>query len=174
MLSAILLQPADLLKTRIQQSRTSSLFSTLAEIRSGPSPLKQLWRGTLPSILRTGFGSAIYFTSLNALRQGFARSALSEGRTVRGQSSSTLPQLSPLENLTTGAISRAFAGAVLMPVTVIKIRYESSLYSYQSIWGAGSAIFRSEGFKGFFVGFGATTVRDALIRWSIRSFSTRV
>lgn len=48
-----------------------------------------------------------------------------------------------------------------MPVTVIKVRYESNLYSYQSLVGAGSEIFKNEGIKGFFAGFGATAMRDA-------------
>ena len=49
----------------------------------------------------------------------------------------------------------------MMPITVIKVRYESSLYSYKSIIGAGTAILRTEGLRGFFSGFGATAIRDA-------------
>lgn len=49
----------------------------------------------------------------------------------------------------------------MMPITVIKVRYESSYYSYKSIWGAGTAILQSEGIRGFFSGFGATAIRDA-------------
>jgi solute carrier family 25 protein 38 len=49
----------------------------------------------------------------------------------------------------------------MMPITVIKVRYESSLYTYRSLWGAGTAILRTEGPKGFFTGFGATAARDA-------------
>lgn len=49
----------------------------------------------------------------------------------------------------------------MTPVTVIKVRYESSFYSYQSILGAASSIWKTEGWKGFFSGFGATAVRDA-------------
>ena len=41
------------------------------------------------------------------------------------------------------------------------MRYESSLYTYKSIWGAGTAILKTEGLKGFFSGFGATAIRDA-------------
>ena len=48
-----------------------------------------------------------------------------------------------------------------MPVTVIKVRYESTLYAYRSMWDAASAIFKVEGARGFFSGFGATAVRDA-------------
>jgi len=77
------------------------------------------------------------------------------------QSSSSLPKLSNAANLTTGALARVSAGFVMTPVTVIKVRYESSFYSYKSLWGAASAIWKAEGLKGLMSGFGATAVRDA-------------
>jgi len=49
----------------------------------------------------------------------------------------------------------------MMPVTILKVRYESSMYSYTSLFSASRDIFRSEGMRGFFAGFGATAVRDA-------------
>ncbi|MCJ1406925.1 hypothetical protein MMC19_000995 [Ptychographa xylographoides] len=172
-LSAVLLQPADLLKTRVQQSPHSALLPTLRSILSHTAPIRSLWRGTLPSVIRTGLGSALYFSSLNALRQHVARSNLLAATgmvsatlppstsTARTYSSSSLPQLSNLANLTTGAIARASAGFAMMPITVIKVRYESNLYAYRSLLGAGTAILRTEGPKGFFSGFGATAIRDA-------------
>ncbi|KAL8970697.1 MAG: hypothetical protein Q9197_003680 [Variospora fuerteventurae] len=175
-LSASLLQPADLLKTRVQQAHSTSLLQTFRGITQSPNSLRQLWRGTLPSVIRTGFGSALYFSTLNALRQHVSRSNLlaSAGmasivqtnprRTPSSSlssSSSSLPQLSNLANLTTGAIARASAGLVMMPITVIKVRYESNLYAYRSLLGAGSAILKHEGPRGFFSGFGATAIRDA-------------
>ena len=48
-----------------------------------------------------------------------------------------------------------------MPVTVIKVRYESDFYAYRSILGASRDILSQEGLRGFFAGFGATAVRDA-------------
>lgn len=48
-----------------------------------------------------------------------------------------------------------------MPMTVIKVRYESNLYAYKSLAGASKDILRTEGLKGFFSGFGATAIRDA-------------
>ncbi|TVY84378.1 Solute carrier family 25 member 38-like protein [Lachnellula suecica] len=164
-LSAVLLQPADLLKTRVQQQAGhTSLLTTIRTIsRSSPSILS-FWRGTLPSALRTGFGSAIYFSLLNSLRQHVARSSLLgavEKHKLHKTYSSSLPSLSNLANLTTGAVARASAGFILMPMTVIKVRYESSLYAYRSIAGAGRDILRTEGLRGFFSGFGATAIRDA-------------
>jgi len=163
--SAVLLQPADLLKTRVQQSRHTSLLPTLRAILASPHPFRGLWRGTVPSALRTGFGSALYFTSLNALRQTLAKangnSGLSIPNGILPGSSSVLPKLTNSQNLATGAIARVAAGFLMMPVTVIKVRYESDFYAYRSIYGAVRDILGKEGLRGFFSGFGATAVRDA-------------
>jgi solute carrier family 25 protein 38 len=48
-----------------------------------------------------------------------------------------------------------------MPLTVLKVRYESTLYGYSSLVSAARDIARREGFRGFFAGYGATAVRDA-------------
>ncbi|KAL4920241.1 solute carrier family 25 member 38 [Aspergillus aurantiobrunneus] len=172
--SSILLQPADLLKTRVQQSHHhASLLSTVKTILSSPNPIRNLWRGTLPSALRTGFGSALYFTSLNALRQSLASTpvALANPDNAKGtaisspnsslSSSSALPKLSNTANLATGAAARVAAGFVMMPVTVLKVRYESNYYAYRSLYTAGRDILRTEGVRGLFSGFGATAARDA-------------
>lgn len=163
-LSAVLLQPIDLLKTRVQQSGSHSLSAALAEIRQAPHLLPALWRGAVPSALRTGFGSAIYFTSLNAIRQNAATLlpflAVVPATTTTTHSSS-LPKLSNTGNLLAGATARSFAGLLLMPLTVLKVRYESSLYRYTSLASAARDIASREGLRGFFAGFGATTIRDA-------------
>ena len=86
-----------------------------------------------------------------------ARTAAEEA----GYQSSSLPKLSKMGNLTTGAVVRASVGFVMMPTTIIKVRYESNLYSYRSIAGATKAIWRAEGLRGFFSGYGATALRDA-------------
>ncbi|KAF2704508.1 mitochondrial carrier [Pleomassaria siparia CBS 279.74] len=164
-LSAVLLQPADLLKTRVQQARTNTLLATIKLIASGPNPIRHFWRGTLPSTLRTGCGSAIYFSGLNALRQKVARATLlaseESGGKVASVHSSSLPKLSNTANLATGAVARTWAGFLMMPITVLKVRYESNLYSYTSLFSASRDIFKTEGLRGFFAGFGATAVRDA-------------
>lgn len=78
-----------------------------------------------------------------------------------GQGSSSLPKLSNTGNLLAGAVARGFAGFLLMPLTVIKVRYESSMYNYTSLPSAATSIFKTEGLRGFFAGFGATAIRDA-------------
>jgi solute carrier family 25, member 38 len=84
-----------------------------------------------------------------------------DGVSASTRSSSVLPRLTNSENLLTGAVARVFAGFLMMPVTVIKVRYESDFYAYRSILGASRDILAREGMRGFFAGFGATAVRDA-------------
>lgn len=196
-----MLQPIDLLKTRVQQSGHHSLRIALREIRASPALVPALWRGATPSALRTGFGSAIYLTSLNAIRTEVSRvpflaasssnnnnNVTSSDKNTRGgresgdvtgsadkldvrrqphqqqqqqNHSSSLVKLSNTGNLLAGAVARTFAGMILMPLTVIKVRYESSLYSYRSIASAARDIYAHEGARGFFAGFGATALRDA-------------
>ncbi|RYO99540.1 hypothetical protein DL764_006781 [Monosporascus ibericus] len=163
---AVLLQPLDLLKTRVQQSGSHSITSAIRDIARSPNVLPAFWRGAVPSALRTGFGSAIYFTTLNTIRQhaatlSQAAAAVATPTSDAARHSSSLPKLSNTANLVAGATARAFAGFILMPLTVIKVRYESNLYSYRSITGAARDIYKTERIPGFFAGFGATAARDA-------------
>ena len=159
----MLLQPLDLLKTRVQQPDRSSLVATLRQTLISPAGRVtpwELWRGTVPSALRTGFGSALYFTVLNSLRHHALHFRPLRDHSFKAGYSSQLPTLSPTANLTTGATARVLAGLVLMPLTVIKVRFESSKYSYKSIWAAASDIYQTGKIRGFFAGFGATAIRD--------------
>ncbi|KAI1304728.1 solute carrier family 25 member 38 [Xylaria venustula] len=159
---AVLLQPFDLLKTRVQQSGSHSIRSAIRDIARSPNAVAAFWRGTVPSALRTGMGSAIYFTTLNTIRQqAAALTAATSSSSSHRPSSSALPKLSNTTNLLSGAFARAFAGFILMPLTVIKVRYESSMYSYASVLGAARDIYRTDRIPGFFAGFGATAMRDA-------------
>ncbi|KAK3628408.1 hypothetical protein LTR22_022369 [Elasticomyces elasticus] len=163
--SAFLLQPADLLKTRVQQSRASTLTRAFREILNGPTPVRSLWRGVTPSVLRTGFGSALYFGMLNQMRQYATRMPaipVIAGEVQPSKSNtSSLPKLGNVANLTTGALARVAAGFIVNPITVLKVRYESTHYAYKSMAGAAKDIAAKEGLRGFFAGFGATAVRDA-------------
>jgi len=49
----------------------------------------------------------------------------------------------------------------MSPITVIKTRYESGRYGYESIYAALRSIYRSEGRRGLFSGLTATLLRDA-------------
>src|SRR5204863_8320069 len=121
------LPPSDVSRYgRDQHARApAAVFPTLPASLSSRQPRIGLWRRTLPSARRTGFGSALYFTSLNALRQGVANRSpdvFAKVRTPTENPTSALPKLSHTANLVTGAIARVMAGFAMMPVTVLKVR----------------------------------------------------
>jgi solute carrier family 25 protein 38 len=160
----------------VQQSgsRSTTISHVLRQILDGPNPIRQLWRGTTPSVIRTGFGSALYFGMLNSMRSYAARlpslpvaAGLTKNTAGAGvgagssNTSSALPKLGNVANLASGAAARVAAGFIMNPVTVLKVRYESSYYAYTSLAGAAKHILAQEGARGFFAGFGATAVRDA-------------
>lgn len=153
--SSVLLQPLDLLKTRIQQNRQSTLRSSLLELRG----VSDAWRGTVPSVLRTSIGGSLYFSSLNVIRTYLAQASGSNGENNRP--SSSLPQLSRKLNLLSGAIARGSIGFLTMPVTVVKVRFESSGYQNHTVWKTIAQIYKESGYRGFFKGYGVTASRDA-------------
>ncbi|KAK6460011.1 putative mitochondrial transport protein [Scheffersomyces coipomensis] len=168
LVSAITLQPLDLLKTRLQQQHkieNKYVRTTITEELKKLTQLKDLWRGALPSTLRTSIGAGLYFTTLSHLRSSLATY---KSKTIATSSSSTsiLPKLSPLENLSIGFIARATVGLITMPVTVVKTRYESNIYNYRSILDSIVGIYKNDdltnkgSFKNFFKGSIATLARD--------------
>lgn len=163
--SSVLLQPLDLLKTRVQQQKTqdgqkSSIRGTIKNINS----VKELWRGTSASAIRTSVGSALYLTLLNSTRTYLSKhqTIFSSNSTTKSTGiSSALPKLSMHTNLLSGAMVRGFVGIITMPVTVVKVRYESSMYNYSSLGNAIKDIYSQHGVRGFFKGWGVTFLRDS-------------
>lgn len=94
----------------------------------------------------------MYFYSLSFIRQSLIPQAT---RATRSSNYLTFV------NISAGTLARAGVGFLLMPVSIIKVRFESSLYNYATLADASADIFRKEGFRGFFSGYGATALRDA-------------
>lgn len=162
LVSAFTLQPLDLLKTRLQQQQLEG-FAYRASVSKELKKLaniKDLWRGVIPSTLRTSIGAGLYFTILSQTRAYLATLKKTDVRL----SSSVLPKLSHTENLATGFVVRAVVGIITMPITVIKTRFESSIYSYNSMYEGFEGIYREGGVTGsmrnFFKGTAATLARD--------------
>ncbi|KAJ1668834.1 hypothetical protein IW140_000100 [Coemansia sp. RSA 1813] len=160
--SCVLLQPFDLLKTRIQQNNAqfvttpmkSPVIKTIRSIIATDGVLG-LWRGTVPSLIRNAPGTSLYFYFLNHTRH----MCLALEHRISGDLSRT--KLSSVSNMAVGASSRAMAGFLLMPGTLLKVHYESNLYKYAGIMGAVKEIWRNGGARGFFVGAVPTAIRDA-------------
>ena len=56
--------------------------------------------------------------------------------------------LSDLAHMMTGACARTLVGTLFMPITILKVRLESSQYKYTSIFDASTSIYREDGFRG--------------------------
>ncbi|KAI8821388.1 mitochondrial carrier domain-containing protein [Fimicolochytrium jonesii] len=184
--SCVLLQPLDLIKTRLQQDlaqrqsllrsfsqgagaaqvlnlKNLTIWSTTRDIVRQDS-VWALWRGTWPTVLRNVPGSALYFVMLNEMRIGLRKVGQTFGVVLPTPTNAALGPRTFNEstiNLIGGGSARAAAGFILMPMTVIKVRYESNLYSYTSVWQATRDITHKEGIRGLFRGSGATILRDA-------------
>ncbi|PPQ71233.1 hypothetical protein CVT25_004539 [Psilocybe cyanescens] len=176
--TTVCLQPFDLLKTRLQQGdgtaqgtsrlpnvRSSLILSTTRDIIA-QNGLRGLWRGTFPSLVRNVPGVALYMTSLTQLRTFLARSPYfalvkkyPDGATAN-KNGSVLPSLTSQGNLMAGATTRVAVGFLLNPFSVLKARFESNIYAYQSFSGALLSITR-QGPSELMRGFLASSLRDA-------------
>lgn len=65
------------------------------------------------------------------------------------------------QNLMLGFSARASVGTILLPMTVVKARYESGKYQYKTVSDGLRTIWRLEGARGLFSGCAATILRDA-------------
>ncbi|XBW35131.1 hypothetical protein QEN19_000694 [Hanseniaspora menglaensis] len=156
-ISSVALQPLDLLKTRKQQQGSSKDIFNIKNIK-----ITELWKGTLPSFLRTAIGSALYLTTLNRMRVFISAIENKEQNYIETYNkSSNLPKISHWGNLASGSIARSVIGFFLMPLTVIKTRFESTVYNYKSLDEAIKHIYKENKVKGFFKGFGSTLLRDS-------------
>lgn len=161
--STILFQPLDLVKTRIQNHHQASLtvgansnvvmlnarsnigmFSVVRHVLANEH-FTALWRGLKPSVTRTVPGVGLYFGSLHWLKSN----------TPGGE------QPTPLEAICLGMAARSVSGAVMIPITVIKTRFESGTYNYDRMSSALASIYKKEGVRGLTSGLLPTLVRDA-------------
>ncbi|KAL0841435.1 hypothetical protein ABMA28_015118 [Loxostege sticticalis] len=157
--STILFQPLDLVKTRLQNPSQNVVAAAAVNGRIQPGMITiftniirqeqiiGLWRGMVPSIARCVPGVGLYFSSLHWLKAKLGK--------TRNQ------DLGPLEAVTLGVVARSMSGVALIPMTVIKTRYESGVYKYNSLGGALKAIYKAEGIRGLSCGLGPTLARDA-------------
>eukprot|EP00794_Sanderia_malayensis_P009185 gene9185-10159_t len=145
--SCLLFQPLDLVKTRIQSAAVygnNGMISTISTVVRADS-VTGLWRGVTPTISKTVPGVGLYFCSLHSIRHIIFKNS----------------EPKAWQNMVLGFSARTVAGISLLPVAVVKTRYESGQFNYRSVSGALVSIWRSEGLRGLFSGCAATVARDA-------------
>ena len=147
--SSVLLQPFDLIKTRVQQCPSSSFLQAARNIARTEGVLG-FWTGVTPSLWRMVPGIGLHFACYHTLTASLA----SDNR-----------PLTSAQALVVGGVSRVFAGTLLIPVTVVKTRWEAGgdqfQYRGRGMLAALRTIFRVEGVAGLVSGLGPTIVRDA-------------
>ncbi|XP_064171429.1 mitochondrial glycine transporter B-like [Anguilla rostrata] len=149
--STLLFQPLDLVKTRLQTlqkgrspgSRVGMVTMFLSVVRT--EKLQGLWKGVSPSFARCIPGVGIYFSTFYSLKQHFFLERAP----------------SAWEAVLLGAGARTVAGVCMLPVTVIKTRFESGRYNYSTVLGALRSVCSTEGPRALFSGLTATLLRDA-------------
>jgi len=142
--SSILLQPLDMIKTRQQTVTRLSLTRHATLILRNEGALA-FWKGLVPTLARTVPGVGLYFSTLGSLQRHLLGSATP----------------SPIQSVALGGSARCAAGVLLLPVTVIKTRFESGLFSYTGLFSAISQLCRHEGVRGMTSGLVPTLLRDA-------------
>ncbi|KAG7491613.1 hypothetical protein MATL_G00005550 [Megalops atlanticus] len=150
--STLLFQPLDLVKTRLQtlqnnmhpgSPKVGMVTVFLNVVRT--EKLLGLWKGVSPSFMRCIPGVGIYFSTFYSLKQHFFQERAP----------------SAVEAVLLGAGARTVAGVCMLPVTVIKTRFESGRYNYVTVLGALRSVYVTEGPRALFSGLTATLLRDA-------------
>ncbi|XP_062304422.1 mitochondrial glycine transporter B isoform X1 [Osmerus eperlanus] len=150
--STLLFQPLDLVKTRLQTLQNTmhpgapkvGMMTVFINVIRTENFLG-LWKGVSPSFVRCIPGVGIYFSTFYSLKQHFfLERAPNAGQAVL-----------------LGGGARAVAGVCMLPVTVIKARFESGRYNYVSVVGALRSVCETEGPRALFSGLTATLLRDA-------------
>lgn len=149
--STLLFQPLDLIKTRLQTlqssvqpgvGRVGMVTVVLSVVKT--ERLLGLWKGMSPSFVRTIPGVGIYFSTYYSLKQHFF-----QDRSPRA-----------VEAMLLGGGARSVAGVFMLPVTVIKTRFECGRYNYGSVTGALRSVCQTEGPAALYSGLMATLLRD--------------
>eukprot|EP00898_Chlorokybus_atmophyticus_P002416 jgi/Chlat1/3175/Chrsp22S03452 len=187
--SACLLQPFDVVKTRLQAHAAPGLPGSVDRGVGGTFRLMRaiatkegiggLWKGTAPSVIRVALGAGLYFVSLDyalalarTLHAHAQRRTTTQQQTQLQQAQQQQPnnKLPGALTMVAGASARSFAAAALCPVTVVKTRMEyvglssptRAPLNNMSTWQALRSIAANEGVrKGLYAGLGPTLARDA-------------
>ncbi|XP_026070141.1 mitochondrial glycine transporter B-like isoform X1 [Carassius auratus] len=150
--STLLFQPLDLVKTRLQTLQNNmhpgapkvgmiTVFFNVIRTEK----LLGLWKGVTPSFMRCIPGVGIYFSTFYSLKQHFFLDRSPNAG----------------EAVLLGAGARCVAGVAMLPITVIKTRFESGRYNYISVAGALKSVCQNEGPRALYSGLTATLLRDA-------------
>eukprot|EP01116_Phalansterium_solitarium_P011888 TRINITY_DN27736_c0_g1_i1.p1 TRINITY_DN27736_c0_g1~~TRINITY_DN27736_c0_g1_i1.p1 ORF type:complete len:302 (-),score=80.08 TRINITY_DN27736_c0_g1_i1:565-1470(-) len=157
--ASLIVQPLDVIKTRQQQLLFNPNGALAVKYRTAigtaraivvEEGVRALWTGTGPALYRVIPGAGLYFYFLHSLAE-LAKRAQPPGT-----------PLSTTSNLMVGALARSLVAGVLMPLSVVKTRFEGlGTNPYGGTLSAVVTIAKTERLAGLFSGFWPTIMRDA-------------
>ncbi|XP_018020386.1 mitochondrial glycine transporter A isoform X2 [Hyalella azteca] len=163
--STILFQPLDLVKTRLQTRSlpvsgggADGMLAIFEQVVRRDN-IQGLWRGMAPSMYRCVPGVGLYFSSLHSLKTALCE----EGR-----------PLGAVQAVLLGVAARTISGVTMIPMTVVKTRYESDVYRYRGVVEAVRTIYSKEGARGLTCGLLPTLLRDAPFSGLYLMFYTQI
>lgn len=163
-ISAVLFQPLEYLKTKLQQPTFKYSFRSLKSYtlkqliiitltdehqKINTRNIPKFWSGLTPSLVRSVPIAGIYFGCIDTFKN---IPVLADSKNAG--------QLQLFHSFIIGSLSKVIADLTTFPLGLIKTRYESEVYNYKGIRQAFIQISRSEGFYGLYKGLNATLVRD--------------
>jgi len=158
-ISTLVVHPLDVIKTRLQIHRSASAtpissLSLLRTLARNEHPIQSFYRGLSPNLLGNASSWALffYFKSMfeTQLRRCHGRN--SNGTQISQQS------LSTLDYFISSGLSGLAINVVTNPIWVLKTRMLSSdrsaVGAYPTMWIGSKAVYRHEGWRGFYKGLG--------------------
>lgn len=166
--STLVFHPLDLIKTRLQVYRSTSIvpvttFAILRELIQKNSRIQGFYRGLTPNLLGNAGSWSIFFSfksmiegQLVKLHSRHAENMLSESNPSATYQSRE--KLAPIDYFLSSGISGIIITLSTNPIWVLKTRMLSldkeKEGAYKNMWHGARQIYRSEGYLGFYKGVG--------------------
>ncbi len=176
------MQPFQVVKTSMMVIYNKEKHIKMREIMKkikSEEGFKGFYRGFIPSLIKTVFGSAIYFAVLEFNKKLF-HSIFHQNKhnNIKDYNNNLINNSLPITNndkdlkkekkhkksftnFFASGIARLIQGIAINPILVIKTRYEVvGFNSYNSIMGAFKHIRKEEGMRGFYSGLKTNLIKD--------------
>jgi ornithine carrier protein len=150
---SFVLTPVELIKTRLQvQTPGAALKGPLSVVYHTvrQNGISGLYRGHISTFMREAVGGAAWFGTYEYVKNAF----------VKHSAVTSKDELSTWQLMVSGALSGIAYNASLFPVDTIKSRAQA-FESNDSFKKIATDIFRADGIRGFYRGFGITLARSA-------------
>jgi hypothetical protein len=156
----VVTQPLQVIRTSMmvtyKDGKVSPMYDIFKKIKNEEG-FSGFYRGFLPSMIKTVTGSAIYFGSLEKIKELFQRHHIDEK--LKQSNKHTFKH--DMINFLSSGIARSIQSTLINPLLLIKTRFEVvGCNKYNSILDAFVKIAKEEGFMGYFKGLKQTLIKD--------------